>query len=605
MSWYTMPGNRHAAPQERRGERGSALMLVMIVVMILTATLAATLQQSVVTVRHSGMVKARAEIDAACAGGIATVRGNVKAASYNAAGNAWLQNSANLVTTNVTTPDPAALVSAWANGNPVPNGSNPALSWRQGPVAVRVYVYRTSVNLYRAIAIARHDDGPIKALAMNMSERDSFSRYIFFRSGNIFFGNTTTDGDVHANSWIGFSQGAQQYGFHGYGSTTANDGSGFLRQDSRGYLVPVGDDPSAWNIFFHGEANGSEGYRAPPELTDLQALEQRVADSSEYKIMRDVPNGNFWRTSHGLNKIERIRSVELLGDSMRVRVEGTAPPVTTTETVTRTRRVRERYRDRRGRWRTRWVDEEYTEEVTTTTEAPVDVTVTLPLPEDGLVYTDRQIDSLQGEISGRMTLAVNSGGGNGGYDSEKSVSLTGPVQYVDSNGNHPYELYPTDSSGEAVYSSPAASLQESGVGIAWDDQPNSWTYAPNPEYLKNTTQVVPPVLGIVAKGWIWTDHSAPYNMVYHGAHISIEKSWTADLYQQAPVKGNWRQVGSKTENGGGGRYSSGSRAGYGVTGQYIYDKRLRYAPPPHFLGEERPLFGEAYDVTNTGTRFSN
>lgn len=541
-----------------RDDKGSMLIAAVAIVATMVLIIAAVINQGKSNFEYSSTRVHLTQLHYASNAGIAQVRYYVGSAAYNNDGNSWLQNSSHIMSGGQVTPNPpvASLLQAHYDDAHVAVADPNQLQFDIGRATVRIYVYNLGNRLYRVLSYAQHKvTSEVVVRAMDLSERASFARYIFFREQNINFGKTTTAGDVHSNDQVRFSEE-----FHSYGPLTAVDGFVYQRN-------AVAPGQAGENVFFHGTSDGGTDARDRPAVQALQELKNGIlSTSSPYMIEGSPSSSNFWRSSHGMKTISSVQKMHFDGNAVKIQVRGKN---NAGQTITSS-------------------------------------TVTLPLPPTGLIYTDRQVRSLEGTLSGRVTLAVDYGNSSSQSpnSSNESVRLTGNLLYTDSNGEHPYELYPVDSGGNK--GDKIADLNSSGNFVPWNPE-NGYVYDKNPNYLQNATQTVPPVLGIIAKGRIRTTEDAPHNSVFHGATISINSAWTSTYHPSlAPgnpsssslKKGNWRHLGAKIAKGGGGRYSfSGSYPypGYGASGEYLYDDRLRTTPPPHFLSEDRPSFGPAYN----------
>ncbi|MDF1661327.1 MAG: hypothetical protein P1V97_06125 [Planctomycetota bacterium] len=541
-----------------RDDKGSMLIAAVAIVATMVLIIAAVINQGKSNFEYSATRVHQTQLHYAANAGISQVRYHVGNATYNNDGNSWLQNSGHIMSGGQVTANPpvATLLQACFDGQHVAVVNANQLQFDIGPATVRVYVYNLGNRLYRAISFAQHKvTGEVVVRAMDLSERASFARYIFFREQSLYFGKTTTAGDVHSNDRVTFSEE-----FHSYGPLTAVDGFAYQRN-------AVAPGQSGENVFFHGTSDGGTDTRDRPVVQALQELKNGILNSSSpYMIEQNPSSSNFWRSSHGMKSVTSVEKMHFDGNNVKIQVKGKN---NAGQTITST-------------------------------------TVTLPLPQAGLIFTDRQVRSLEGSLSGRVTLAVDYGNSSSQNpsSSNESVRLTGNLQYTDSNGEHPYELYPVDSAGNK--GSKIADLNSTGNYVPWEPS-SGYVYDKNPNYLQNASQSVPPVLGIIAKGRIRTTENAPHNMVFHGATISINSAWTSTYHPSlAPgnpstnslKKGNWRHLGAKIAKGGGGRYStSGSYPypGYSASGEYLYDDRLRTTPPPHFLSEDRPSFGPSYN----------
>lgn len=194
----------------------------------------------------------------------------------------------------------------------------------------------------------------------------------------------------------------------------------------------------------------------------------------------------------------------------------------------------------------------------------------LPLPPNGLMYVEGDIESLQGDIAGRCTIACTG-----------EVRIRGSLRYVDADGDPAYIF--TDAAGHPITPPP---------NDAWTEA-NGIYYKPNPNYDADP----PSVLGLMSKGDIQITWDAPFNIERHGAMFSVEGKIYAALEDDKGgriKKGNLKVLGSVVSKLGGWRYSGGDLAGYGKSGEYVYDENLLTYPPPHYLQVDTPTFGPTF-----------
>lgn len=589
-------------------QRGSVLIATVIILAIVILLMSVLLNQGRVTALYSNTAIHSKELHYASDSGLEQARYYIAKSEYNAQGNAWLRDPTNVMNGGVVTPDPPIkmLIAAIQNGNPVPtaggelSSGQETLKYKLGRCVVRIYIYNTGGRIFRIYSIAHHPiHNRVTARAINVVERDTFARYIFFVDESINFGNTTTTGDVHANNFISFSQeGAVGLGFQSYGEFTTVNG---LYISDRGSLTELEGDPASQNIHFYGPTNGHDEKRPRPQSSDLKSLKNSglipsTGSGSVYLMEKSPAANNFWRQNHGLVKIDSVSKLHFDGNDVILQVKG---------------------KNADG-------------------ESVTSPSVKVPLPSEGLIYTEAPVTSMQGELGGRVSVAVDSKGQGDSYTKD-SIIVTGPILYTDSEGQHPYELFEVNSDGtkkldDNGFPKIISDLQSTGYEVPWDKE-HGLSYEKNPAYLAESSSP-PPVLGLMAEGRVRLSENAPYNMVMHSAHISVDHAWTTTFDPrfhgkdytlsnlQDLKRGNFRQLGARVEKGGyAGRYLNYSyyeynhvteswdrksdKSGYYVSGEYIYDDRLRNSPPPHFLEEERPIFGERYNVTTKKTQSVN
>ncbi len=198
-------------------------------------------------------------------------------------------------------------------------------------------------------------------------------------------------------------------------------------------------------------------------------------------------------------------------------------------------------------------------------------TGTYPIPDNGLIFVQGDVTSLSGDISGRLTIATMG-----------QVNVTGKIRYKDPEGDLAYVL---QKNGVNVPNN------DDGTTTAWNEP--TYKYVKNPAY--NPDSDASPTLGVLAAKDVVIANSAPYNMEVHGALFSATGRWYCDLTQK---KGNWRFLGSMVQNLGGWRYNGATLAGYGKSGEYIYDTQLQQTPPPFYLPVDKPIYGPRWELSS-------
>ncbi len=194
--------------------------------------------------------------------------------------------------------------------------------------------------------------------------------------------------------------------------------------------------------------------------------------------------------------------------------------------------------------------------------------VTLPLPPDGVIYVQGNVRSIQGEVSGRLTISTPG-----------KMNVTGDIVYTDGAGHRAMRL---ERDGVAV---DPASLPE---GTDWKEE-DGFRYVKNPEFTLEGDRR--PALGLMAGHEISLDGSGPENLEIHGAMFSATSNWRADLKVK---KGNLRILGSITTSTPGERAQG--KKGYAGSGEYIYDDALLENPPPHWLEVYAPFWGPRWRI---------
>ncbi|MDF1661353.1 MAG: hypothetical protein P1V97_06255, partial [Planctomycetota bacterium] len=288
--------------------RGTVLIAAVSVITVVSLIMVAVLEQGNANAVYSNQQVQNKQLHYAASSGLSQVRYFVGNSPYNGSGNAWLRDTSNIMNSGIVVPIPPILdlVDAIRDQSPV-TVKNPAqLQWDLNKIRVRVYVYAVGQGLYRAVSVARHlVTGQVVAKALDMRERASFARYIFFREQGLNFGNTTTAGDVHSNATINFSES-----FHTYGPLTATDGFTYSRN-------AVAPGQTGENVFFHDFADGSAADRDRPVVQDLQELKNSVISKTSPFMMENTPeSNNYWRSTHNLTSIQSVDKMHFRGHNV-------------------------------------------------------------------------------------------------------------------------------------------------------------------------------------------------------------------------------------------------------------------------------------------------
>ncbi|MHC4608016.1 MAG: hypothetical protein ACYTAF_13985 [Planctomycetota bacterium] len=183
---------------------------------------------------------------------------------------------------------------------------------------------------------------------------------------------------------------------------------------------------------------------------------------------------------------------------------------------------------------------------------------TYPLPASKIIFVQGDVVSVKGEINGRCTVAAIG-----------DIDVTGPITYVDSEGDPRYQLLKN-----------GTPMDPETTNEPWTEA-NGFTYEENPNYSGDS------VCGLMTAKGVTVTRDAPYNMELHAAIYAATQNWHCDLSER---KGNLKVVGSIVNKRGGWRYNS---AGYGwaQSGEYIYDALLLQNPPPYWLPVDSPIYG--------------
>jgi hypothetical protein len=183
---------------------------------------------------------------------------------------------------------------------------------------------------------------------------------------------------------------------------------------------------------------------------------------------------------------------------------------------------------------------------------------TYPLPDDGVIYVQGKVTSIQGSLRGRLTIST-----------PQAINITGNILYTDAEGDPAMRL---EKDGQPV--------DAATENVPWKES-DGYKYTANPDYDGEGTS-----LGLMAGQEISLDGDGPNNLEIHGALFSASKNWRADLNK---TKGNLRIFGSTTTRTPGARAQG--LAGYGASGEYIYDTSLLDNPPPQWLPVNKLFLG--------------
>lgn len=192
---------------------------------------------------------------------------------------------------------------------------------------------------------------------------------------------------------------------------------------------------------------------------------------------------------------------------------------------------------------------------------------TVELPRDGVIYVQGNVTSIQGTVSGKVTISTPG-----------TMNVTGDIVYADARGNKAMRL---EKDGEPVDPADVA-------GQAWTEA-DGYKYVRNPDFsLEGPNR---PALGLMAGYEITLDKNGPDNLEIHGALFSAASNWQADL---TATKNNLRILGSITTKTPGAR-AQGS-FGYAGSGEYVYDGALLESPPPRWLQVDSPFWGPRWKM---------
>jgi len=171
------------------------------------------------------------------------------------------------------------------------------------------------------------------------------------------------------------------------------------------------------------------------------------------------------------------------------------------------------------------------------------------MPDPAVIHVQKSIHGLKGELNTAATIVAGTKSDN------SDICLTADIYYVDDEGDHPRIFDP--------------------------DHPENENYLPNPNYNGDA------VLGIIAKqDVLYTGAEDDKNLEVNGAIMAItgQVKWGGG----STDKDHLRVFGARISSGRTYRASWGG--GYNNSGVYVYDDRLRCAPPPKFLTVDKPMY---------------
>lgn len=190
---------------------------------------------------------------------------------------------------------------------------------------------------------------------------------------------------------------------------------------------------------------------------------------------------------------------------------------------------------------------------------------TIEVPQDAVVFSQRRIDGLQGNIYGRLTVACQTG----------QVELSDDIWYVDDEDRHPFEY---DQSRP--------------------EQPDNFTH--NPDYNGKAC------LAVIAKlDVLLTSRNGDRDLVVMGAFAggvggadmdggvrwlyTNEYGWNR-IMRDLRIYGSMIADGYRDWGHFKGWTSGGNYAGGYNNSTFLYDPDLLTAPPPDFMEIERPRY---------------
>lgn len=494
-----------------RYRTGNVLLLAVLVTFVLAVSAATLVGISMSYGKSHLALNSKIAALYACEAGLEMVRLGAKKSEYDFNGNRFLDEMA------------SATENASGGGPGMTIVLDPAAGHKVDVWVVRKGGFAGSGLYYRVLTRSIVNDVPAEAF-QDLRDRDSFARYLFFVNtddmpyGSLRFGTTTCNGYVHSNGRIYFSWGNAV--FHELVSAV------------NGFEYDLGASPS--NTSFLGGSNPRAAPIEMPTYTAITALKPSAMG------VFDVSATNPMYADYGNPQTGRIQK------SVQIDFGNGADP------------------DQRGKLRlvirngfqgailsdTGWVD----------------------YPANGLIYVEGDVDSLKGDVLGRVTLAVNG-----------AVNIVDDIRYIDADGDPAYML--VDGNGQPLLDTP--------VGTEWGttDASGGIRYIANSAY----NPAVPSVLGLLTRNDIEVKSfpGVNYNLQVHAAMFVTDGNFHCALTNP---NGNLRTLGSMVTQNRGWRYNGHTMQGWALSGEYIYDDDLVNYPPPFWLKINVPVFGPVVRV---------
>jgi Tfp pilus assembly major pilin PilA len=492
-------------------EKGNTLVIVMIVAILVSSSVAIGFNYVISKDKTVRAFQQLVQLKYSAEAALEEVKANIRYSSYVNGRNQYLMNNSSYGGTTVFTKT-------------------------LGNTMITAKLFSLGGYWHRIEAFATGTDNIRYGLAVQVRERDDFSKYLFFVDlDDINIGTTTIRGQVHGNKRIkNYFGGAKYY----ENVEAANQGTGSCPSGcSCNYGFAYCSGATASNTYYYKNTDPQAQYIPLPTTNDIATLHNYAVDCY------DVSNSSTCWSSYGNFNTE----IEFIFDafSQTTKVKITAKHITTGATLK---------------------------------------SVTLPLPPNNLIFVQNKITSLKGDLYGRVTIAVQDSSRCGVGDADTcnaAVNLTGPINYLDQDGDKAYLLY--DQYNNVVNDTPA--------GVKWVEP--QYRYKANPNY----NPVTPSNLAIMAVGDIKQKCStSPYNLTVNGVFLSSQGNWHLGLSCSTNSKGNYRFVGAMISKYSGWRYSClnppscTSYEGWGLSGEYIYDTNLLNNPPEWMLQINKPLF---------------
>lgn len=526
-----------------RRNRGSSLVLVVVVMAIALGIILTCLTETEAVVRYAGVSSRQAKVRYAAEAGLMYICDQIAhpmkampaqpSPGYNGATNLWLQ----------------AVRDASGNWKPLFSTSplTPTIYMRGGlsDPDIPVYVWLKDVNGpgddYSLAAYAEYPKGgsygnPIEdrvQLFMDLRESVGFSTYMFFTfNDDLYMGSVSIKGSVHSNKNLIFPANPGHADI--FGNATAhgsfvNPANATVTGTEKAGVPQVGK-PANSQVTNH--------YQTAMLSPNPTASSPAATGSRFYNFQKGANGGTMWQGLSG-SKI-----------NLDITIHNTTTPPTM--------------------------------DITATGSSGGSTTVrNVDLPPAGVLYTDGNVTirSADGTFTGNMSVVSGTG----------TITIDSNLQYKDASGNLANQLQ--DSSGNPVTPPPTADWGPSGLNLQ---------YAPNPAYSGSNS------LGLMALNSILvsdqptgaTNGNLFLNVNTYSQNGRALDAVTLNAGGTGTAKNNLVVSGSMVGNLRALRYGqtvTGSPwYGYSTSALYSFDTNTAATPPPGWLANQTPAFGATY-----------
>lgn len=592
----------------RAHDRGTAMLIVVVVIGVAMTMFAAAIGQSTLAVQYQGLQNRQIQVRYAAQAGLYYVCDQIahptqaiptQASAYTGGNNNWLtavkdasNNWKPLFTNTSTTATPTIVIPGGPNGPSI-------------PVFVWLKWLGTANQDYTLAAYAfwpRPGNSPNVAteevhLQGELREAVGFSSYMFFTfSDDLYLGASNISGSVQSNKKLYFPPSGTTYV---YGNATAH---GSIQNSANGVVTGVkASGVNTVTLPANSQVTNLNSAAASTTIPGGTSWPAAVTNSTNFfNIQAGGTGGNFWQSigTTGTNNVDITLHNDHSPPDMDITAKNSGSG--SSKSVTG-----------------------------------------VPIPT-GVLYTDGNITirSADGTFSGQLTV-VAGGKGNGGASNSGPGGITqysignividSPIQYKDSSGNLAFQF--TDTSNNPVTPNPAHN---------WGPTGDNLLYQPNPAYTGNIA------LGLLAFADVRTSENASSgtnNNLVLNVNTYAQKGSSLDAVAlnipAADITGSgWHQplygtagTGTTLNN----LVVSGSLVGtnrqkrdyqvwngtgytmrgYGGGGLYAFGSgNPNASPPPSWLANQTPAFGTVHVVdlnavpaiyykTHSGTVYNN